>query len=163
MPTSQVTSAPKYGVFTPYTLQFHRALTGESPARFLKRAALLFEKLLFVPEGLGDLMDQGSPLGTTWYLDAIFDGSNPKTLKKFRQLFLRDHDVWSDHAEFLLALRDSQQNELWDHDSFHAWVERMLEVEVQNGALEDAPGARFERHTAYMSLSHDYKLLAAAR
>lgn len=156
---------PKYGVFSPYTLTVHHTVTREKPDAFLKRAAILFDQCVFVPEGLGDLMDPGNPLGQTWWLDAFLGKDDRAAIEEYRGLFLHCSDFWADGDDIWRRIRDDHEHDLWhgeSADEFGKWVSQQVERDVHTGAIADDPGERYEQHKMYLgNLSYDYKLLTA--
>lgn len=49
----------KFGIFTPYSLSLYSETNSDNPGNFLKRNAILFEKLVIVPQGIGPLDGTG--------------------------------------------------------------------------------------------------------
>lgn len=87
-------------------------------------------------------------------------------LTEFRRLFLLDHQVWPDYADFANRLRDSTEHDLWHGPSakrFAQWVADRVEDDVRTGKTGDSPRERREGAKSYIgNLSYDYKLLVAA-
>jgi hypothetical protein len=157
-------AANDYGVFTPYTIMFHRDATGEPWDAFLKRAAILFDRILFMPEGLGPFADRDSVRGPDWYLAELYSGPE-EFRRRFLDLFVYPADVIVDEDQFYQALSDDEANDLWHGekgDVFRQWVRERVAREVRDGVIQNAAGAQVERQKYYLgNLSHDYKLLVA--
>jgi len=102
------------GYFSAFTLQLHKLCTGESYSAFLKRAAILFERIVFIP-----LWAEGVP----WSVDHVFPKFDwlYETLKQkdskiintiSNEILLTDEDLWENafehrrHLYFSINFRD---------------------------------------------------------
>ena len=97
------------GYFSAFTLQLHNFCTGESYSAFLKRAAILFEHILFIP-----LWAEVVP----WSVDRVFpkfdwlsETLNQKDSKLIntisKKILLTDEDLWENAFEHRRKLYSS--------------------------------------------------------
>lgn len=80
------TRFPQIGVFSPYTLMLHCSSTGEKRSDFIKRALILFDNLLFIPRGLGDITARNAIITKEGFLARIDQDDPICSSKEFQKI-----------------------------------------------------------------------------
>lgn len=130
---------PEFGVFSTETLLLHSLATGEDGTRFLKRAAILFEKLLLVPLELFpvDIRLQVHHLFTKEYYLSWLSPEDPPLRKEFLSLFLLVTDLVSDPKEFYEKLHQPSSDDLVGGEQTEKYLSWFLKAYRQLTHSED--------------------------
>ncbi len=160
-------TVPSLGVFSPYTLMLHQDATGELPDTFFKRAAILFEKLVFFPLGLGSMGESGELISKEAYLRRWFRDTDRTPINDYLDLFLLDLDVIEDRESFMQQLYTLEQGDLWYGEAgeiFTEWVKKLIDRErAEAGEYREWAGDEREAFKYYVgNINADYKLLTLA-
>ncbi len=138
---------PKFGVFSTETLLLHSLATGEHQARFIKRAAILFEKLVLVPLILGgDTKEVDHIMSIEQYLGGFFPVQSPLR-KEYLDLFVLVTDLVSSLKDFYEMLIQPSPHDFWKgerEERFLSFVQNVIRsdfIDVDDPyAIESLPG-----------------------
>ncbi len=149
---------PTYGVFTQPVLMMHGHRTGERSHAYLKRALVLFEKLVFIPEGLGDMGGPDESISKRVWISKVAAADEPDAVKRLEQLILLDRDLVTDVKSFHDSMMDFREDDLWTgihSDRFVSFVSRLVD---DDDSLTD----KWEMKKFFIgSIDSDYRLLRA--
>lgn len=149
---------PTIGVFSPYTLMLHADGTGERHIALLKRASVLFERLLVVPLGLGGFED--GLMSKAQFL-ALLDRKDPACASaEFQSMFLAPCDLGMKFEDLAAASMDIGEEDLWGPkhgSSFVKFVDRLVDQRYAEGSNRE----RYETKKQFIgNISADYRLLS---
>lgn len=152
---------PKYGIFSPYTIMLHQNATGEHPKDFIKKALILFDKLLLIPSGLGDIGATNAIITKEEYLSHI-DINHPFcSSKEFQKMFLLDRDFFQDTEKLHKEIHYNKEDDLWmgpQGDIYVDWVRQYVD-KVSDKDI--SAGDKLEMEKMFIgNISYDYKMLS---
>ena len=110
------------GVFSPYTLMLHSEGTGESPVCFLKRASIIFERLLLFPLGLGNMGEPDELISKETYLSA-FTKEEPSVVGDVCKIVVLHRDLIGDVDSFFEELHTPESDDLWMGDASDKYID----------------------------------------
>lgn len=156
-------AAPSLGIFSPTTLILHQSMTNETPTSFLKRSAIIFDRLVLFPLGLGDMGEPDAMISKEAWLSSFLPDEDRESADLFFDLFLLDRDVIDDLESFYRGL-DAADGALWSRetsDIYQKWIEQY--VRSKHGDPGDdlrKQRQQWEWLKFYIgNVSHDCKLL----
>ncbi len=151
---------PEIGVFSPYTLMLHSQVTGENSAQFIKRALILFEKLLIIPTGIS-IGKNDAILTKEKYLFFIDRYSPFCSSKEFHDLFLLDSDLFEDTDKIYEKIWNNEDDDLWSGTHGDTFVDFVSNY-VENVAGKDASiSEQWGMKKMFIgNISHDIKTLS---
>lgn len=120
---------PQFGVFSPYTMMLYSESTGEPVLNLLKRAFVLFDKLIFIPLGLGSMGDIDELISKDLYLSQV-TGASERELKYISDAILIDKDIFENTDDFHRNLYEREEDDLWGGDAtekYISWVEKYID------------------------------------
>ncbi len=131
---------PELGVFSPFTLELYLNVTGESPNRFLKRASVIFERLLLFPLGLGDMGGPHELISKERYLSA-FTKDCSTDLNNLCKIVILDKDLIDNVESIYEELNTHEDCDLWmgtEGDKYIKFIENYVNMSVgQNDLIEN--------------------------
>lgn len=134
----------KFGIFTPYSLNLYSECNKDNPVNFLKRNAILFEKLVIVPQGIGPL--DGSGHFTKFsYLNA-YSKEDVKYKKELEQILLTIEDFVSEEDEIRkFYMPDNPETSMWMGNNSDEYIDFIMKyVQEKNGY--DSPKIQSRDH-----------------
>ena len=148
-------SLPPYGVFTQPALMMYEHCTGEYSQAYLKRALILFEHLVFIPSGLGDMGGPDQVISKRQWLSRLAARDEPEALDALEALVLLDRDLVDDVDGFRSSLVDSGPDDLWSgtqSDRFISFVDEFVDADE---AIDD----KLEMKKFFVAnIDYDYRL-----
>jgi hypothetical protein len=124
-----MTDIPTHGVFTQPTLMMHTHRTGELSEAYLKRALILFDHLVFIPLGLGNMGGPNEVISKRQWITRLAARNELSAVDRLEEVILLDRDLVKDVEAFQSSLMDSDSGDLWtgtQSDRFIAFVERLV-------------------------------------
>jgi len=125
---------PEYGVFSPTTLMIFSSVTGEPAMNLLKRALILFDKLVFFPVGLGDITQKDHFLSKEFVISRYANATR-RELKYICPNILLDRDLFQDDEKIYEEIYSNDKNDLWggqNTDKYIKFVDDLVEKQSED-------------------------------
>ena len=146
---------PSYGVFTQPVLMMHGHRTGELSQAYLKRALILFERLVFIPVGFGDMGGPDELIGKRQWLARLVAPNGTSALDTLEELVLLDRDLVEDADAFRSSLMDFDTDDLWTGTQSDRFISFVSELVDNDDSIDD----KWEMKKFFIgSINSDYRL-----
>ena len=141
-------SLPEFGVFSTPSLMLDSLGAHEGRVALVKRMAILFDRLVFFPIGLG-------PVGTP---DAIFTrqqilkgwvGNDTNALAEMDKMVMLDHELIQDIEQFYNTLMFTEHDDLWTGESSQSFID-FCKNYVDEKYPQETPGERWELYKTHI-------------
>lgn len=154
-----------FGIFTPYSLNLYSETNSDNPGNFLKRNAILFEKLVIVPRGIGAL--DGTGIFTKESYLNSYSKEQIKDKKEFSKLLLSIDDfVDTEEDSRNFYSPQNPETSMWTGENSHEYIQFIMEyVQKKNGY--DKPVIQSREHKKELeyyigTISMDFQILTEA-
>lgn len=128
---------PSYGIFTQNLLMVHTHFTGELSQAYLKRALLLFDRLVFIPIGLGDMGGSDELISKRRWLNRCSGCNDAPVLDTLEKLVLLDRDMVEDVETFRASLWEPDANDLWTGTQSDKFISFSSELVDKDDGVDD--------------------------
>lgn len=155
----------KFGIFTPYSLNLYSETNEDNPANFLKRNAVLFDKLVLVPLGIGSL--DGSGLFTKETFLNAYSKEDIKYKKEFSEIIFNIEDFVSSEDELKNYYNPKNMEvSMWGGDNSSRYIDFIMKyVQEKNGYTKpDIQSREHKKELEYYigTVSMDFQVLTEA-
>jgi len=158
-------SLPEFGVFSPYTLFLHSDISKEPYPALLKRAIVLFNRLLFIPEGIRIFKDIKESQARVKYMNYVSHSDDINVLDRLSEIILLDSDVFENpeklQKEILESRLEGREDDLWlnpaTSENYCDFVRQLVnDILPKSSSISE----KWEKQKYFIgNISYDYKLL----
>lgn len=155
----------KFGIFTPYSIILYSETNSDNPGNFLKRNAILFEKLVIAPFGIGPLD------GTGIFTKVAYLNKYSKEIIKYKKDFSKillsiDDFVDSEESRGNFYNPQDPETSMWTGECSKEYIQFVMDY-VQKKNNYDKPGIQSREHKKELeyyigTISMDFQILTEA-